>query len=311
VINLHWVANFLDYETFFPAVASGSPIVWTLHDMNAFTGGCHYDLLCGRYTDRCGACPQLGSRDDADLSRGVWQRKHELLARQPRLHVVTPSRWLKGEVARSSVLGHAPVSVIPYGLDVETFAPRDKQAARDVLGIPQDRKVVLFVADLVDNRRKGFGFLIQALLGEEDRATNLFLLSLGYNKPARQMQTPWLHLERIDNDRILSLVYSAADVFVIPSVQDNLPNTVLEAMACGTPVVGVAVGGIPDMVRHERTGLLVAPDDTAGLRKAIRELCHDAARREDMSVNCRRVAVQEYSLEEQGRRYVDLYTSLL
>ena len=312
VLNLHWIAGYVDYHSLFTTVPASKPIVWTLHDMNPFTGGCHYDLDCGRYINHCGACPQLGSSDKTDLSHQIWRRKERVFSqvRRDRLHMVTPSRWLAERVKASNILGGFPLSVIPYGLDIEDFAPRDRRAARNVLGIPQEAKVVLFVADVTDNMRKGFALLAEALIRCSNKVANLFLVSLGHNKPAVHIQTPWLHVGPINNDRFLSMVYSAADIFTIPSLQDNLPNTVLEAMACGTPVVGFAVGGVPDMIREGVNGLLVSASNVPALHVAMVNLLNNAGR-EDIRANCRRVAVEEYSLELQARQYSELYKALI
>jgi glycosyltransferase involved in cell wall biosynthesis len=313
VINLHWIAWFVDYQSFFARAPLGTPIVWTLHDMNPFTGGCHYDDGCGKYLDRCGACPQLGSNNQGDLSHQIWQRKRRIFEQiEPgRLHVVTPSRWLAGEARRSSLFARFSVSVIPYGLDIHVFSPRDRLIARDALKIPQDASVILFAAQSVGNRRRGFTLLAQVLVSLND-LPNLFLVSLGSVGPAINVQVPHLHLGTISgNDRLLSLIYSAADLFVIPSLQDNLPNTVLESLACGTPVVGFNVGGIPDMVRPGVTGLLAPAQDVAALRAVIIELLQDPTERSEMSANCRRIAIEEYALEVQAHRYVELYETMV
>jgi glycosyltransferase involved in cell wall biosynthesis len=312
VINLHWIAGFVDYRTFFTAIPRVTPIVWTMHDMNAFTGGCHYSMGCSQYIKQCGACPQLGSSSPKDLAYQVWRRKRKTFARiaAKRLHLVSPSRWLAREV-KESFLGRAfNVSVIPYGVDVDAFAPRDRQTARSFLGIPQQARVVLFLSDALNNARKGYPLLAQALAGLNNVA-EIFLLSLGRGQPAVDTKTPQLHFGYVDNDRVLSFIYSAADVYVIPSLQDNLPNTVLEAMACGTPVIGFDVGGIPDMVRPGSTGLLARRADVNSLRDSISELLQDATRRATMAANCRRIAINEYALEVQARRYTDLYESIV
>lgn len=313
VINLHWIVDFVDYPSFFRAIPKGKRVVWTLHDMNAFTGGCHYDLGCGRYLSRCGQCPQLQSEVTHDLSTMIWDRKKALFSRinPDQIHIATPSSWLADEVKRSPVLNRFPVSVIPYGVDLEDFAPRNQQSARDVFGIPQKAKVVLFVADGLPLYRKGLGTLGEALERIAHRVPNLFLICVGHNDPPPGLRVPWIHLGFVNNDRLLSNIYSAADVFVIPSLQDNLPNTVLESMACSTPVVGFEVGGIPDMVQHGKTGLLARPHDTQELENAIIELLKNPQRRSLLSANCRRVAVHRYSLERQAIRYYQLYKQLL
>lgn len=313
IVHLHWIAGFVDPATFFEDLPAGVPVAWTLHDMNPFTGGCHYDAGCGRWSDRCGECPQLGSDEPEDLSRRVWRRKREAFAAldPDRLHLVTPSAWLADEVRRSSLLGgRFPVTVIPNGLDTREFAPRDRAEARRVLGIPFDARVVLFVAHSVGERRKGFGLLAEAL-GRIDDVPGLFLLSVGGERPKVGTKMPGRHVEFTADDRLLSLVYSASDLFVLPSLQDNLPTTVLEALACGTPVVAFRVGGVPEMVRPDRTGKLVPAGDVAGLAEMSRELLEDRERLERLSSACRRVAVEEYDLSVQARRHEELYGTLL
>jgi len=313
VVNLHWIAGFLDYETFFLPVTGSKPVVWTLHDMNAFTGGCHYDDGCGRFKNSCGACPQLGSLVEQDLSRTVWERKHRVLAgvKSGALHVVTPSRWLAEEAKRSSLFAGLPTTVIPYGIDVRAFAPRDKAFARDVLGIPQEARLVLFLAEIVDNRRKGFSLLLEALPSCAKQVDRLLLVSLGSSPPKVETGAPWMHLGSISDDRFVSLVYSAADVFVLPSLQDNLPNTVLEAMACGVPVVSFDAGGTIDLVRPGITGYLAPAFRVPAFASAISELLNSPAKRDEMARNCRRIVLEEYPLELQAQRYSDLYKSLI
>jgi glycosyltransferase involved in cell wall biosynthesis len=310
VINLHWIADFVDYPTFF-AATTNKPMVWTLHDMNPFTGGCHYDNNCGKWKERCGACPQLVSCEDGDLSREIWERKKEIFKNidKDRLQIVTPSSWMAAEVKRSPILGKFPVTTIPYGLDLDCFAPRDSQFARNVLGVFREANAVLCLADSLTKTRKGFGLLSDALLALKD-VPNLFVISVGSGRFSFEANIPHLSLDFVENERFLSLIYSAADVFVVPSRQDNLPNTGLESLACGTPVVGFDVGGIPELIRPGITGILVPRGDTNKLCSAIKCLFENRSRRMEMAANCRRIAVEEYSLEVCARRYVELYTQI-
>lgn len=312
VINFHWVAGMLDYVSSLPRLTQMAPVVWTLHDMNAFTGGCHYDHRCGRFSGSCGECPQLGSTQEQDLSRAVWERKKQaiLAVISGRLRIVTPSRWLADEARKSSLLSEIRVDVIPYGLDLDVFAPRDKAHSRDLLGIPQDVQVVLFLADVVDNRRKGFSFLLEAFPHCAKSVDKLLLVSLGERPPQADVRMPWLHLGSIHDDRLLSAVYSAADLFVLPSLQDNLANTVLEAMACGVPVVSFDAGGTPDMVRPGVTGQLVPAYDVSALAAMIVQLLNTPGLLKTMSTHCRRVALDEYPLTLQAQRYAELYKTL-
>lgn len=313
ILNLHWVADsFLDYESFFAGVSETTPIIWTLHDMNAFTGGCHYDLGCGRFASCCGQCPQLGSKASDDLANQIWQRKEHAFSQvdPSRMQFVTPSRWLAEEVKRSPLTQRFPVSVIPYGLDLNDFAPRDSAACRETLGLPGDAKILLFVADGLDNERKGFALLTTVL---ENLPSDLpvAVVSVGRNQPQVEVNVPWFHVGQVNNDRQLSELYSAADLFVIPSLQDNLPNTVLEAMACGTPTLGFDIGGIPDMVRPGITGMLVPPADAPALGAAMVRLFQEPENLRQMGENCRRIALEEYPLTLQAERYAKLYESLL
>jgi glycosyltransferase involved in cell wall biosynthesis len=245
------------------------------------------------------------------LSRRVWKRKEEVFrtVNPARLHIIALSRWMAEQVRQSPLLGRFPLTIIPNGIDTEVFCARDRRTARGLLGIRQDVRVFLFAADDVTNRRKGLMLLSDALIGQSTIG-DLLVVSVGHGKPALDSRIQHLHLGHIEYQR-LSLAYSAADVFVIPSLQESFGNVVLESMACGTPVVGFAVGGIPDMVRPGITGLLVPPYDISALRAAILGLVQNEKQRTEMSRNCRQIAVEEYSLELQARRYGQLYKNLL
>jgi glycosyltransferase involved in cell wall biosynthesis len=312
LIQLHWVTDFIDFKKFFAWLPSDMPLVWTLHDMANFTGGCCNDIGCGKFIQECGACPQLGSLNQLDLSRQVWQRKRGYYAalNRDQVHVVTPSRWLAEEVKRSPLLARFHRSVIPYALDTEIFQPRNRSVAREVLGIPQDAPVVLFVSSDVNSHLKGSQFLTQALAGIDDRS-KLFLLSVGQGTSANFQKLRHAHFQNVQNDRLLSFIYSAADVFVAPSLGDNLPNTVLESIACGTPAIAFSIGGMPDLIRPGVTGLLATPGDSADLRAAIVRLLGDNDMRAEMSAHCRQVAIAEYDLSVQARRYLKLYEEML
>lgn len=308
LINLHWVSGFIDYISFFETVSDKVPVVWTLHDMNAFTGGCHYDFDCGKFASGCGACPQLGSNKNSDISGQIWQRKHKIFkSLNPHsLTIVAPSKWLDSKVKESPLLGRFQIVHIPYGLDIEVFRPRNRYVARDLFDIPHDKSVLLFLADDISNRRKGFKILMQilAVLG---RQSNICLVSVGREKPNINATFLHIYLGFISDDRLLSLVYSAADLFLMPSLQDNLPNTVIESLACGTPVVGFDAGGIPDMVRTGITGCLVPSQDVDLMQRAIIDLLSDTEKLNAMATNCRRIAIEEYALKKQAQYYSELY----
>lgn len=310
VYNLHWIRNFIDPLPFFRAVKR--PVIWTLHDMNPFTGGCHYNIDCRKFEGRCGACPQLGSSDENDLSRTVWSRKraaYRTAALDNRLHVVAPSQWLAKEARNSGLFSEVPVRVIPYGLDTSTFYPRDTRGVRNALGITSQQRIILFVAQSVQNRRKGFDLLVEAFSSFEK--DDVALLSIGSNEPELDTALTHIHLGTITSDPLLSVFYSLADLFVIPSRQDNLPNTVLESMSCGTPVVGFDTGGIPDMVRPGETGWLAEVSNVRALRDTIEQALSDDTTRKRMGRLSREIVEDEYTLEIQARKYAKLYRKFI
>jgi glycosyltransferase involved in cell wall biosynthesis len=314
IYNLHQITDFVDFRACLPQLAMRAPIVWTLHEMTPLTGGCHYAYDCSNFTGECGECPQLGRSNTRDFSHMVWRRKHEVFATIPRgrLHVVGPSQWIAGEAARSSLLGRFPVSIIPYGIDTDVYRPtHEARRLLDAFGVDPNVRVVLFVADWTNVKRKGFE-LLDSALGALCQSSNTALISLGRGSaPTLKTKLTHIHLGSVTDDRMIAALYSMADIFVIPSLQDNLPNVVLEAMACESAVVGFRIGGIPDMVRDGVNGLLAAPGDVNGLAAAIETLLRDDQRRAEMGKAGRAIAVREYSRKLQGERYVDLYRSLI
>lgn len=312
LINLHWINfGFLRIETL---AKLRIPLVWTFHDMWAFTGGCQYDNECGRYRSACGACPQLKSERERDLSRSVWERKRKAWEGL-NLTLVSPSRWLADCARSSSLFKDTRMEVIPYGLDLQRFRPLDKRAARDILGLPQDKNLILFGALAPDDRRKGFAHLKEALgrLAADGGAGDTELVIFGSGRPERpaDLGFPVHYTGRLHDDISLSLLYSAADVFVAPSLQDNLPNTVLEAMACGTPSVAFRIGGMPDMIDHGVNGHLSAPFDTAEMAHGLRDLLGDPRKRSEFGAAARKKAEREYPLARQAEAYRKLYAEII
>jgi glycosyltransferase involved in cell wall biosynthesis len=289
------------------------PLVWTLHDSWAFTGGCHVPFECKKYRQSCGACPVLGSSREKDLSRWTWRRK-ERAWRDLNLTVVTPSRWL-AECARASALFRGVrVEVIPNGLDTGMFQPRPKEVARDLLDLPHDKKIVLFGAmGVAADPNKGF-HLLQAALRELGRGgADLVAVIFGADDAAG-ISVPGMtvvSLGRIHDDRKLAVLYAAADLFVAPSLLENLPNTVMEAMACGTPCIAFNQGGMTDLIDHEVTGYLAQPYEAADLANGMQQLLENDGRRQEMSARCRRKVEGEFALEKVAARYAGLYRTVL
>jgi len=312
LVNLHWVADMVNFHTL-PRLLARVPAVWTFHDMNAFTGGCHYNDACERFTANCGACPQLRcSAGEADMTRRVMQRKREIFRRLPtsRLTLVCPSSWLARETRRSSLCRQFDVRVIPNGVDVDQYHPVERAEARRRLNLPLDAHIVLFVAESLVDRRKGFGLLLKAFEALRN-LEGLLLVTLGNSRRSGPLDPMWRDLGPIYDVERLRAAYSAADVFAIPSLQDNLPNTILESMACGTPVVAFATGGIAEAVSDGHTGLLAPTGDVSAYSLRLRRILEDGRLRHDLGVGARKRAEQDFTVELQARRYASLYQEIL
>jgi glycosyltransferase involved in cell wall biosynthesis len=311
IVQLHWVSHFLNYRRFFRSAPKEIPLVWRIADMNPFTGGCSYDGGCGRFEAACGFCPLLQSQKADDLSRSIWKRKQATLKELSpvRLHIVALNQWMANQISRSSLFGRFDCTVIPNGVDLEEFKPIQRNVAREALGVPKGRKIVAFVADSWSYPRKGFRLLLDALDSLKARR-DLFLLVVGQPKRL-PISLPSLQVGHVQAVTFLRQFYSAADVFVIPSLEDNQPNTVLEAMACGTPVVGFNVGGIPEMIDEGKTGLLVPRGDVQKLARAIEFLLDHEEERGTMAAQARKRAEKRFSREAQVQQYLELYSRLL
>lgn len=312
IINLHWFFSYFQIET---VAKLNKPIVFTLHDMWAFTGGCYYNQNCDRYTTSCGACPQLDSSTNCDFSRWVWQRKAKAW-KDLNITVVTPSIWLAKCAGESSLFTDTRIEVIPYGLDTNIYKPIDKQIARKLLGLPEDKQLILFLSlAATSDHRKGFHLLQPALhkLSQAGVQDQIELLVVGASRPEKAVEFGFKshYLGTLNDDLTLALAYSAADVFVAPSVQDNLPNTVMEALACGTPSVAFNIGGMPDMIEHRQNGYLAQAYQIEDLAQGITWVIENEARHQKLSHRAREKAEQEFTLSIQANRYSSLFNDIL
>lgn len=308
VLHLHWTSGFVDLPTFFDLHLGRSPIVWTMHDMRAFTGGCHYDYGCGRFRHQCGHCPQLGSTDPDDGSARSLSRLLRFKSRMAAggIRFVADSRWIQAEAGASALLSGLPVSTIHYGLDLSVFQPVPPSVARQALGLDPSRPVLMFAADGIHIRRKGLDILAEALRHVSIRPQ---LVTAGQGDFPLPSDLRCLSLGAIQQDRLLALAYSAADLFVIPSEQEAFGQTALEAIACGTPVLGSATGGIPEVVLPGVSGELVANHTPDAWADALDKLLGDPARLQSLRASCRNLALQHFALERQARDYLPLYSA--
>jgi glycosyltransferase involved in cell wall biosynthesis len=313
ITHLHWVANgFLKVEHL---RRLGGPLVWTLHDMWAFTGGCHYSEGCTKFESHCGTCPTLGSKTQRDLAYGVFERKLRAWATLD-LTIVCPSRWMAQVVHSSALFRHRRIEVIPNCLDTEIFKPLDRHTARHALGLGREDTVLFFAATGgTQDRRKGFALLRDSLETLASRHPNLklTLMIMGMGRPAAAEAFPYpIHYLGVLQDELsAALAYSAADAFVAPSIEENLPNSVMEAMSCGTPCVAFHIGGLADLIDHERTGYLAKPFDVHDFGEGILWTVRDTERRRMLSALARQFVLESFSPASIAQRHVALYEELL
>ena len=310
-MHLHWVQG--EMLSIADIGRIRKPIVWTLHDMWAFCGAEHYTNDF-RWRDgyRPGNRPAYES--GLDLNRYTWLRKRKHWRRP--LQIVCPSQWLADCARVSALMGKWPVAVVPNPIDLDRWQPIDQRLARQLLGLPQDCPLLLFGAMGGGNDpRKGIDLLLAALaqLRTEPNLQNLQLVVFGQRTPQSPPQLGFQvhYTGHLHDDLSLRALYSAADAFVIPSRQDNLPNTGLEAHACGTPVVAFNTGGLPDIVAHRLTGALAEPFEPASLAGAIRWVLEDPVRRKQLGAAARHRAEQLWPPARVAELYVDIYQKVL
>jgi len=291
IINLHWVAGILDWKAFFPNVRC--PIVWTLHDMNPFMGIFHYE------TDR-----QRSNAASQELDASVRERKRGFLKSRTSPVIVAPSAWLLDKSQNSELFGGFRHEHIPYGLDTNVFKPYPQKFARSVFQLPSDRKLMLVVAERLSDHRKGFDLLLKALQMPE-LSTEWDLVAVGEGElPLGNLK--YHRLSAISDERLMALIYAAADMTVIASREDNLPNVILESLCCGTPVVGTPAGGIPEPIRQGRDGFIADSISSDALATAIRRAMSHTFDRALIA----KEAAARYDGALQANRYQELYEQL-
>lgn len=312
VIQLHWISKFLDYPSFFGSLPLEQPVIWTLHDMNALTGGCHFSGGCERFRAGCGNCPQLNRGSQNDASSRSFQTKRAAL-KGVNLHIVAPSRWLLELAKESPLLSDArSFTRIPYGMPTDKLRPIATRSAKAQLGIDADTFVIGFGAMDLGNRRKGAAELLTALeiLGAHSNVQCLVFGS-GRFADTKANLPPMINVGKVENDSMRRLVYSAADVFMLPSTEDNLPLTGLEAMACGTPVIGFDAGGIPDYVIPGQTGMLARNGDSAELAQRLKTAILNPTALGEMGDRSRRLILDQFESNLEAQRYMRLYRRVL
>ncbi len=308
IINLHWVADFLDWQSFFSK--NTKPVVWTLHDQNPFLGGEHYAERFLGIDNNGFPIPREYTKREIEEEQKLRDIKRKALQKANNLYIVAPSCWLLESSQNSELFGRFPHYHIPYGFPTDIFRPYNKAFCREILGIPLNKTVLLFVADSVDNSRKGYMYLQKSLENiSKIYQENIFLVAVGSKSNVNSQKNNILELGKIIDERIMSIAYNAADAFIIPSLEDNLPNTMIESILCGTPVLGFPTGGILDVIKNSENGYICDEISVLSLIKSI-ELFLDNPYIFD-NQDIAQKAKQKYSLQLQAESYTKLYKSLL
>ncbi|GBE92791.1 glycosyltransferase family 4 protein [Nostoc cycadae] len=319
IINLHWIAYFQSSLTLKKVFSLSKPVVWKFPDMWPFTGGCHYSAGCDKYKKDCVKCPQL-TDDTYNLPAILLKDKLELWS-DSNLTIVTPSHWMAENIKQSTLFKNNRIEVIPNSLDTNAFFPLSKAEAKNIIGVNQNDFIILFGAHTCYEKRKGFAELLTALHHCLDN--NYFYKLVSENKiklvcfgypPAEAMESipiPLLTVGFTDSDQKLQEVYSAADIFIQPALEENFGFTTIESMSCSTPVIGFDVGVVPDVVKDGITGKIIPVGDTHKMAEAIIECVLSPQHCKLMGENSRKLVEEEYPLTVQAKRYIELYEDLV
>ncbi len=317
VIHLHWInQGMLSLSGIRKILSSGKPVVWTMHDIWPATGICHLTLGCRAYTHGCHHCKYLpGKGSSNDLSTKIWNRKQQLYEGQT-IRFVACSKWLAGEAGKSELLRNQKVVSIPNPIDTHVFCPKDRIKAREALGLPIDKRLILFVSQRITNVNKGIQYLIDACTKmtaenpDSREQTGIVVLGGHAEEVVDKFPYPVYPLGYVSDTQKIVDVYNAADLFVMPSLSENLPNTIMESMACGVPCVGFKVGGIPEMIDHRKNGYVAEYRNSDDLAKGLYWVLYEADR-ETLSHEAVRKVARTYSQQAVALRYSELYTEAL
>ncbi len=307
VIHLHWInQGMLSLKGIRKILQSGKPVVWTMHDIWPATALCHVTLGCERFTTQCQHCrllPDGGSSND--FSATIWQRKQRMLA-DGSIYFVACSRWLASEAKRSALLKGQKITSIPNPIDTHIYKIGDKQEARKRLGLPLDKKLILFASQRVTNVNKGMDYLIEACRQLQLADVAVVILGGHAEEVVSQLPLEAYPLGYVNEENRIVDVYQAVDVFVLPSLSENLPNTIMEAMACGVPCVGFKVGGIPEEIDHRQNGYVAEYRHAEDLAQGIRWILSEADYAK-LSQNAVQKVMQNYSQQSVALKYLDVY----
>ncbi len=314
IIHLHIIHSGYFSPAILPKLSRQAPLVWTMHDMWAATGHCAVAAYseCERWRNGCGHCPQLDDYPALrhDITSYLWKYKDERYKRSD-ITVITPSRWMADRLGQSPLLNRFPIHAIPNGLDPAIFRPIPKHIARAALNITWPGRILMFGAAVLSEERKG-GHLLSAALNKLDADLRADVLLLLVGDAASDLRSALagfriLEMGNVQNELLMALCYAASDLFVFPSLAENLPNSLVESLACGTPCVCFDVGGCPEIIESLQTGYLATAGDADDLAAGITLLLRDDRLRQDISQQARAKAQQTYDITTQAEHYVALY----
>ena len=314
IIHLHWInSSYLSLKSLKKIFNLNKPIVWTFHDMWAFTGGCHYAGDCEKFKSSCQNCPFLKYPKKRDLSYRIWKRKSKVY-KSSKITVVTCSNWLRNVAIESSLLKGNNILSIQNPINIDVYKPSNKLESRNKLGISSKKKLILFGAMNINDKRKGSAYLTEALelisKNKPNTIQEIALVIFGKNKTPFQSNFEAINLNYISSQEDIVKVYNACDIFVTPSIEDNLPNTIVESHACGLPVVAFNATGMSEMISHKANGYLAKYKSTEDLANGIIWTLFDSDYN-SLSTEARNKAVEFYSPEISANKYINLYNSLL
>lgn len=309
IVHLHWIAGGMIRIEDLAKIKA--PIIWSLHDMWPFTGGCHYAENCNAFQKNCGNCPVLKADKKNDLSSKVFHRKQKTYNKKENITIIGLSNWLAQQAISSSLFSQYQIINIPNPIDTKTFSAFDKTKAREIFNLPLNKNIILFSAiGAASDPRKGFNQLIEALNKIQNKNSELVIF--GSNAPIENyiLNKKTYYLGHLNTDEELRVLYSAADVMIVPSLQENLSNTIMESLACGIPVVSFNIGGNSDLISHKVNGYLATPYDTTDLAKGI-DWILNASNYQQLSTAAREKVLSTFDSNLVADRYITLYKNIL
>lgn len=309
IIHLHWInQGFLSLKDIEELVKLNKPIVWTMHDMWPCTGICHHARDCEKFQMICESCFFLKSKGK-DLSTSVFDKKLSLY-KEANITFVGCSRWLSGKAKKSYLLRDKTVLSIPNPIDTEVYHPMDQDMTRELLGLPSGKRLLLFGALNVTDKRKGIDYLIEALRKIEKQDVELVVFGQAKDDIRGLFPVPIHSMGYLSDESKIVALYNAVDMFITSSLEDNLPNTIMESMACGTPCVGFEIGGIPEMIDHKINGYVASYKDASDLANGIRWVLEHEDQ-QALSDACVKKVQENYTEEVVAKQYMALYKRLL